>query len=59
MFDWSQPIHDHVIEMSTMAAKLKSKGMKVNYNTPKENWNFQEIKAMLIHEEGETKESEG
>ena len=69
-FNWSQPIHDHVTDMSNLAAKLKSMGMdvsetflvqfiinslspefgqfQVNYNTLKEKWNPQEIKAMLI-----------
>ena len=28
-FNWSQPIHDHVIGMSNLAAKLKSMGMDV------------------------------
>ncbi|RDX70837.1 hypothetical protein CR513_49864, partial [Mucuna pruriens] len=54
-FDWSQPIHDHVTEMSNLVAKLKSTGMEVNYNTLKEKWNFQEIKAMLIQEKGRLK----
>jgi len=29
-FDWSQPIHDHVIGMANIAAKLKSMGIDVN-----------------------------
>jgi len=29
-FNWSQPIHDHVNEMTNLAAKLKSMGMDVN-----------------------------
>nr|KYP49934.1 hypothetical protein KK1_028325 [Cajanus cajan] len=29
-FDWSQLIHDHVIGMTNLAAKLKSMGMEVN-----------------------------
>ncbi|XP_057451192.1 uncharacterized protein LOC130743094 [Lotus japonicus] len=41
-FDWSQPIHDHVTSMANLAAKLKSMGMD-------------EIKAMLIQEEGRLK----
>ncbi|RDX89624.1 hypothetical protein CR513_28633, partial [Mucuna pruriens] len=31
--DWSQPIHDHVIEMSSMVAKLKSIGMEIILNS--------------------------
>jgi len=29
-FDWSQPIHDHLIEMANLAAKLNSMGMEVS-----------------------------
>ena len=29
-FDWSQPIHDHVIGMANLAAKLKLMGMDVS-----------------------------
>ena len=29
-FNWSQPIHDHVTDMSNLAAKLKSIGMDVS-----------------------------
>ncbi|KAL2246808.1 UNVERIFIED_CONTAM: Retrovirus-related Pol polyprotein from transposon TNT 1-94 [Sesamum indicum] len=72
-FNWSCSIHDHVTEMSNLAAKLKALGMdvsdwflvqfiinslptefgqfQVNYNTIKEKWNFQELKAMLVQEE--------
>ena len=32
---------------------------QVNYNTLKEKWNFQEIKAMLIQEEERLKKNEG
>ncbi|XP_074318051.1 uncharacterized protein LOC141654768 isoform X2 [Silene latifolia] len=56
-FDWSQPIHDHVTHMSNLAAKLKTLGMdfQVNYNTIKDKWNYQELKAMIIQEEGRLK----
>ncbi|KAF1897865.1 hypothetical protein Lal_00032627 [Lupinus albus] len=54
-FDWSQPIHDHVTSMTNLAAKMKGMGMEVNYNTIKEKWNFQEVKAMLVQEEGRLK----
>ena len=29
-FDWSKPIHDHVTEMSNLAARLKAMGMDVS-----------------------------
>ncbi|KAK6131948.1 hypothetical protein DH2020_034309 [Rehmannia glutinosa] len=76
-FDWSKPIHDHITEMSNLAAKLKTMGMdvsesflvqfimnslpaefgqfQVNYNTIKDKWDFNEIKAMLVQEEGRLK----
>ncbi|RDX71090.1 hypothetical protein CR513_49603, partial [Mucuna pruriens] len=52
-----KPIYAHLTKMSNLAAKLKSMGMKfqVNYNTLREKWNFQEIKAILIQEEGRLK----
>ncbi|RDX76172.1 hypothetical protein CR513_43861, partial [Mucuna pruriens] len=49
--------------MSNMTTKLKFMGMEaisdyflVNYNTLKEKWNFQEIKVMLMQEEGRLKQ---
>ncbi|KAK9725155.1 hypothetical protein RND81_05G125900 [Saponaria officinalis] len=64
-FDWSQPIHDHT-HMSNLASKLKTLGMDVSEtflvqfimnSLPFEfdKWNFQELKAMLIQEEGRLK----
>ncbi|XP_047978548.1 uncharacterized protein LOC125220420 [Salvia hispanica] len=80
-FDWSQPIHDHVTNMSNLAAKLTTLGMEVheqfvvqfimnslpiefsqfqvNYNTIKDKWDFKELKAMLVQEEGRLKKMNG
>ena len=30
MFDWSQPIHNHVTHMSNLAVKLKTLGIEVH-----------------------------
>ncbi|KAL8159417.1 hypothetical protein V2J09_000954 [Rumex salicifolius] len=63
-FDWSQPIHDHVTHMSNLAAKLTTLGMEVHKrflvflvlfiinSLPFEFSQFQELKAMLVQEEG-------
>ncbi|KAL5739596.1 hypothetical protein ACOSQ2_028776 [Xanthoceras sorbifolium] len=62
LFDGSRTMHEHVIEMTNIAAKLKSLRMNVdgnfiycpfqmNYNTMKDKWNVNELLSILVEEE--------
>ncbi|XP_038685075.1 uncharacterized protein LOC119985002 [Tripterygium wilfordii] len=80
-FDGTRTMNEHIIEMTNLAANLRTLGMivddsflvqfvlnslppeygpfQINYNTIKDKWDVNEMKSMLVQEEGRLKQHNG
>ncbi|XP_019084227.1 PREDICTED: uncharacterized protein LOC109125895 [Camelina sativa] len=50
-YDGTMSMHEHCIEMTNLAAKLKNLGMSINYNAIDERWTSNELANKLVQEE--------